>query len=135
MTTTIDHREPTGGHRTIAVVPRIGLLVGALQALIAANAVQIAAAFSGTDPHPPADVVPFIAATAVLGIAALALVRAGDRLGYQLGIGFCLVSMVGMGPHKLFLDDGGVIAPLALTGFVFEVVFIAMAVRHLRATD
>jgi hypothetical protein len=37
-----------------------------------------------------------------------------------------------MGPHKLFLEDGGVIAPMALAGFAFEVLFIVYAVRSLR---
>ena len=40
--------------------------------------------------------------------------------------------MVGMGPHKLFLENGGVIAPMALVGFVFELVFIFHAARGLR---
>ena len=109
-------------------------MVGCLQALIVANLIQVAAGFAGVDPSPPLDVLPGIAATAMLGLAALPMVRGGERLGYQIGIGFCLASMVGMGPHKLFLEDGGVIAPLALVGFAFEVLFIVHAVRALRAT-
>lgn len=122
-------------HRTVAAKPAISttaLMVGCLQALIVANLVQVAAGFAGADPSPPADVVPSIAATALLGLAALPMVRVGSRLGYQLGIAFCLVSMIGMGPHKLFLEDGGVIAPMALAGFAFEVLFIVYAVRSLR---
>ncbi len=108
-------------------------MMGCLQALVLANLVQVAAGFAGADPSPPSDVVPGIAATAVLGLAAIPLVRASDRLGYQLGIAFCLASMVGMGPHKLLLDNGAVIAPLALIGFAFEILFIVHAVRALRA--
>lgn len=37
-----------------------------------------------------------------------------------------------MGPDKLFLDDDAIIAPLALTGFAFELVFVVAAVRFLR---
>lgn len=110
----------------------MALMVGSLQALILANLVQVAAGFAGADPSPPAEVVPLIAATALLGLAALPMVRAGERLGFQLGIVFCLVSMIGMGPHKLLMEDGGVIAPMALVGFVFEVAFIVYAVRALR---
>lgn len=109
------------------------VMVACLHALVLANLVQVGAAFAGVDPSPPADVVPGIAATAVLGVAAVALVRDSARLGYLLGIGFCLASMVGMGPHKLFLANGGVIAPLALVGFAFEVLFIVHAARALRS--
>lgn len=112
---------------------RVAVMIGCLQALVLANLVQVAASFAGADPSPPSEVVPGIAATALLGVAALPLVRAGDRLGYRLGIGFCLASMVGMGPHKLFMEDGGVIAPLALVGFAFEILFMVHAVRALRA--
>ncbi len=133
MTTTAHHRELSTTEPARPREPRLALLVGSLQALLVANFVQIAAGLAGADPSPPADVIPGIAATAVLGIAALALVRAGDRLGYYLGIVFCLASMIGMGPHKLFLADGGVIAPLALVGFAFEITFIVYASRQLRA--
>lgn len=111
----------------------VTVMVACLQALVLANLVQVGAAFAGAEPSPPADVVPGIAATAVLGLAAVSLVRESARLGYVLGIGFCLASMVGMGPHKLFLADGGVIAPLALVGFAFEVLFIVHATRALRS--
>lgn len=108
-------------------------MIGCLWALIVANLVQVLAGFAAADPSPPAEVVPGIAATAVLGIAALPMVRDGQRLGYRIGIGFCLASMIGMGPHKLFLDDGGVIAPLAIVGFALELLFTFHAVRALRA--
>jgi hypothetical protein len=113
------------GHRTPT-------MLGALYALIAANAMQIAAGLATIEPSPPAAVLPFIAATAALGIAAVPMVRTGRRGGYLLGIAFCLVSMIGMGPHKLFLEDGLIIAPLALVGFTFELVFIRAAVGALR---
>lgn len=107
-------------------------MIGCLQALVLANLVQVAAGFAGADPAPPSAVVPGIAATALLGLAAIPMVRASDRLGYGLGIAFCFASMVGMGPHKLLLENGGVIAPLALVGFGFEILFIVHAVRALR---
>lgn len=109
------------------------VMVGCLQALIAANLIQLAAGFAAVEPSPPADALPIVAATAALGLAALPMVRGGLRLGYQIGIVFCLASMIGMGPHKLLLADGAVIAPLALVGFTLEVLFIAVAVRALRS--
>ena len=100
--------------------------------LILANTMQIAAGIAGIDPSPPSVLLPFIATTAALGVAAVPMVRANRRAGYLLGIVFCAVSMVGMGPHKLFLEDGLVIAPMALVGFGFEITFIRLAVVALR---
>lgn len=120
-------------HRPGTKTARLAVMIGCLQALVLANLVQVAAGFMDADPRPPSEVVPGIAATALMGLAAIPMVRASDRLGYRLGIGFCLASMVGMGPHKLLLDNGGVIAPLALVGFAFEILFIVHAVRALRA--
>lgn len=132
MTTTHNPERLTPSPATPTRATGTSIMVGSLYALIVANLVQVMAGFSGADPSPPPDVVPGIAATAVLGLAALPMVRAGDRLGYRLGIGFCLASMIGMGPHKLFLEDGAVIAPMALVGFAFELLFIVHAVRALR---
>ena len=56
-----------------------------------------------------------------------------QRAGYVLGIAFCLLSMIGMGPHKLFLEDGATIAPLALVGFGLELTFIRSAIASLRS--
>ena len=132
MTATI----PTEAQPTVATngMPAThSVMIGCLYALIVANLVQVLAGFTGADPSPPADVVPGIAATALLGLGALPMIRDRQPAGYKLGIAFCLASMVGMGPHKLFLENGGVIAPMALVGFAFEVVFIVHALRALRA--
>lgn len=132
MTTAIRTETGDTDPRAIRTRSTTSIMVGSLQALIVANLVQVFAGFAGADPSPPSAVVPGIAATALLGLAALPMVRDEGRLGYQLGIGFCLASMIGMGPHKLFLEDGGVIAPMALVGFAFELLFIFHAVRALR---
>lgn len=135
MSVTSSHRieaSSTENARS-AGISRAGLMVACLHALIAANVVQLAAAFANFEPGPPAEMVPAIAATAVVGIAALALLRVGDRLGYWVGIAFCAASMVGMGPHKLFMEDGVVIAPLALVGFGFAVTYLAEATKTLRS--
>jgi len=109
------------------------LMLGCLLGLVALNAVMVGAAFANIEPHPDADVVPFIAATAAIGIIALPLVRSGDRLGYYLGVLFAVVSMIGMGPHKLFLENGTTVAPVAIVGFLAELALIGTAVRELRA--
>jgi putative Mn2+ efflux pump MntP len=120
--------EPQSDRRSEA----IRLMVGCVMGLIALNAVQIGAAFAGLEPHPDAEVVPIIAATAAIGIIALPMVRAGDRLGSKLGLVFAGLSMIGMGPHKLLLENGATIAPVAIVGFLAELTFIISAVRHLR---
>jgi hypothetical protein len=133
MTNTTIHHERVGAGSAPTRPANIHVMIGCLQALIMANLIQVAAGFAGADPSPPPDVIPGIAATALLGIAALPMLRGGERLGTQLGIVFCLASMIGMGPHKLFLPDGGVIAPMALVGFGLELLFIVHGVRALRA--
>ena len=104
MTVTLDAAvETEHANRTEnAGASRAGLLAACLYALIAANVVQVAAAFANAEPRPPAEVVPGIAAIAVLGIAALALLRSGNRSGYWVGIVFCAASMVGMGLTSSF---------------------------------
>jgi hypothetical protein len=74
-----------------------------------------------------------LAATIATGVAAAPMVRAGSRHGLLLGIVFCALSFIGMGPHKLLLEDGLAIAPLALTGFTFEIVFVRAAIHALRS--
>lgn len=137
MTTTLfPARRPAetaiAGSGQGAILRLIPVQVACLQALVVANLVQVAAGFAAAEPSPPPDVVPGIVATAMLGLAAIPLVRAGERLGQIVGIVFCLASMIGMGPHKLFLADGAVLAPFALVGFVLEVVFLICAARTLR---
>lgn len=112
---------------------RVTLMTGCLFGLLLLNLVQIAAGLAGIEPSPAEDVIPIIAATAAIGLVAVPMVMAGERLGYQIGIVFSLVSMIGMGPHKLLLEDGSIIAPVALVGFAAEVAFLWAASRELRA--
>ncbi len=134
MTATIqtEHGYQQPANRVSAPAKQ-SVMIGCLYALIVANLVQVLAGFTGADPSPPSAVVPGIAATALLGLGALPMIQDRHPAGYKLGIAFCLASMVGMGPHKLFMENGGVIAPMALVGFAFEVVFIIHAVRALRS--
>ncbi|MDY7101467.1 MAG: hypothetical protein S0880_09800 [Actinomycetota bacterium] len=108
-------------------------LTGGLSVLVLLNLVQVLAAFSGTEPHPPTEVVPLTAAIAALGVAAFPLVRAAQRAGLGLAVGCAGLSTIGMGPHKLLLEDGATIAPVALVGFGAAVAVIVTAVRELRA--
>lgn len=132
MTTTMIQTETPQGSPEAALQGRIPLMLGALYALILANAVQIAAGMAQLDLSPPIEVLPLLAATVALGVASVPMVRAGHRHGLLLGIAFCALSLIGMGPHKLFLEDGLVIAPMALTGFTFEIVFVRAAIQALR---
>lgn len=125
--------DPAPGTARRVAPDRTPLMLGALAALVLANLVQLAAGLAEIDVSPPPEVLPSIAATAAIGVAAVPLIRAGQRSGLLLGIACCALSLIGMGPHKLLLDHGTVIAPLALTGFAFEVVFVRAAVRTLRS--
>lgn len=130
MTCATPSGDDLTGIREDVVLP-IALLSGCLYALIFLNLMQLAAGLAGVDPRPPATVLPMIAGTTAIGLVALPLIRSGQRLGLMIGGLFCLVSMVGMGPHKLFLEDGLVIAPVAIIGFLVEITFLWFALRHL----
>ncbi len=130
--TTLNHPSPDTTSRP-AIGSKTSVMIGALYALLAANGVQIAAGLAGIDPSPPPQVLPLLAATVAIGLAALPMVSAGRRGGLVLGIAFCVLSFIGMGPHKLFLEDGLIIAPMALTGFAFEIVFVKAAIDKLRS--
>ena len=62
---------------------RIALMTGCLLGLLLLNLVQIAAGLAGIEPSPAEDVIPIIAATAAIGLVAVPMVMAGERLGYQ----------------------------------------------------
>jgi len=111
------------------------IALACLYLLVFFNLVQVFAAFAGFNPHPPEAVVPLIVATAGLGIAAIPLILRSTTLGSYLSIAFAVVSMIGMGPHKLFLENGLVIAPVALLGFIAAVVLIISAVKMLRQNE
>lgn len=127
--TSLDHIETVA---PATASDRTPLMIGALAALIVGHLMQLAAGFAQVEPYPPGDVLPMIGATVALGAAAIPLVRAGQRAGLLLGIAFCVLSLIGMGPHKLFLENGSIIAPVALMGFAFEIVFVRAAILELR---
>jgi hypothetical protein len=131
MTSPLTHPTvTTPTDRTITdPMPR---MLGALCALLVANGVQVAAGLAQLDLSPPEAVLPLLGATIAIGVAAVPMIRAGQRLGIALGLLVCALSLIGMGPHKLLVDDGLAIAPLALTGFAFEIVFAHAAIRTLR---
>ena len=59
----------------------LATMVGCMYALIVANLVQVLAGFAAADPSPPAAVVPGIAATALLGLGALPMIRSALPAG------------------------------------------------------
>ncbi len=131
MTSPLTHQTvttPTDGTAS----DRTPRMLGALSALLVANGVQVAAGLAQLDLSPPEAVLPLLGATIAIGVAAVPMIRAGERLGLVLGLLVCALSLIGMGPHKLLVDDGLAIAPLALTGFAFEIVFAHAAIRTLR---
>lgn len=112
----------------------LGVASACLVTLVFFNVVQVLAAFFGVEPHPPFAVVPMIVGTAGMGIAALVLIRNEIREGYFLAIAFSVVSMIGMGPHKLLMENGLFVAPVALLGFVAELVLIVVAFKYILKT-
>lgn len=125
-TTETSINESVGEHRRI-------IALACLFALIFLNLAQVAAGLTSIEPRPPAFALPLIIATVAVGIFATVLTIARSTLGYYVGIPFALLSFIGMGPHKLLAEDGMIIAPVALLGFVLEVIYLWVAIRCVRA--
>ena len=105
MATSIEQQFPSSGARSDAVSAagreawraqaRGSTVRGALIGVIALHITTLAATYAGVEPHPSAEVTPFIAATIASGLFALPLAQAGSRLGYASAILFGALSIVG----------------------------------------
>ncbi len=102
------------------------------QPQVTLHAVTLSAAYSRTDPYPPLALVPFIAATAALGVTAALLLPTGGRMAWLTAGTFSVVSMVSFGPQKLFLGEMPDIAPAVVVGFALECVVLVLSIRHTR---
>jgi hypothetical protein len=119
--------------REPGVLPAVA--ASAVTGVLFLHGVTLVAAFTRTEPHPPLSLVPFIAATAALGVAALPLLRAGLRAGSLAGVAFALVSMISFGPHKLLLGDMPDIAPAVIVGFSLATVLVVVGLHGLRRAE
>lgn len=111
------------------------LTAAAVMAVLTLHVVTLVALYTGTQPHPPFVLAPFIAANVAVGVAAVTLLRRRMRAGFVAAIGFAAVSIISFGPHKMLAENALAILPAALVGFAASCIAIRTAYHHIRTPD
>lgn len=109
--------------------------VTSLAGLIVLKCVLLGSLWAQVQPHPPASVGPFIAASLSLGIVSLTLVWWGNQLGYVISIIVGVLGLVSFGPHKFFTESADQIFPAIIVGTVLSVVLVIASIAGLRKTN
>jgi hypothetical protein len=113
----------------------IQMAVSALAGLILLKSVLLGSLWAQVQPHPPARVGPFIAASLSLAIVSIPLVWWRSRIGYTTSIIVGLLGLVSFGPHKFFTESANQIFPAIIVGTVFSVVLIISSVASWRKKE
>ena len=106
--------------------------VTSLAGLIVLKCVLLGSLWAQVQPHPPARVGPFIAATLSLAIVSLPLVWWRNKIGYIISIIVGVLGLVSFGPHKFFTESAGQIFPAIIVGTVLSVVLVIASITGLR---
>ena len=110
----------------------IQMAVSALAGLILLKAVLLGSLWAQVQPHPPARVGPFIAASLSLAIASIPLVWWRNKIGYTSSILVGLLGLISFGPHKFFSESADQIFPAIIVGTVLSVVLIISSLASWR---
>ena len=110
----------------------IQIAVSSLAGLILLKAVLLGSLWAQVQPHPPARVGPFIAASLSLAVASIPLVWWRSKLGYCISIIVGLLGLVSFGPHKFFTETANQIFPAIIVGTVLSVALIISSVASWR---
>ena len=102
----------------------IQIAVSSLVGLVLLDAVLMGCLWSQVEPHPPARVGPFIAASLSLAFVSVPLVWWRNKIGYTTSILVGLLGLISFGPHKFFSESAGQIFPAIIVGTVLSVVLI-----------
>ena len=102
----------------------IQMAVSALAGLILLNCVLLGSLWAQVQPHPPARVGPFIAASLSLAIVSIPLVWWRNKIGYTTSIIVGLLGLISFGPHKLYPESGNQLFPAIVVGTVLSIVLI-----------
>ena len=113
----------------------IQMAVSALAGLILLKSVLLGSLWAQVQPHPPARVGPFIAASLSLAIVSIPLVWWRSRVGYTTSIIVGLLGLVSFGPHKFFTESANQIFPAIIVGTVFSVVLIISSIASWRKKE
>jgi hypothetical protein len=102
----------------------IQIAISSLAGLILLKAVLLGSLWAQVQPHPPARVGPFIAASLSLAVASIPLVWWRNKIGYTTSIITGLLGLMSFGPHKFFSESADKIFPAIVAGTVLSVVLI-----------
>jgi hypothetical protein len=110
----------------------IQITVSSLAGLILLKAVLLGSLWAQIQPHPPARVGPFIAASLSLAIVSIPLVWWRNKIGYTTSIMVGLLGLISFGPHKFFTESANQIFPAIIVGTVLSVVLIIGSIANWR---
>jgi hypothetical protein len=110
----------------------IQIAVSSLAGLIILKAVLLGSLWFQIQPHPPARVGPFIAASLSLAVVSILLVWWRNKIGYTTSIIVGLLGLISFGPHKFFSESGGQIFPAIIVGTLLSVVLIIASLASWR---
>ena len=110
----------------------IQIAISALTGIIILKAVLLGALWSQVQPHPPAGVGPFIAASLGFSVLSVSLVWWRNKVGFITSIIVGLLGLVSFGPHKIFLGSAGQIFPAVILGTVLSAALIIGSVASWR---
>ena len=113
----------------------IQIAVSSLTGLFFLNGVLLGSLWAQVQPHPPARVGPFIAASLSLAVLSIPLVWWRNKTGYTISIIVGLLGLVSFGPQKLFAASAGELFPAILVGTVLSVALIISAVACWRKNN
>ena len=110
----------------------IQLALSSLGGLIILESVLLGSLWAQIQPHPPARVGPFIAASLCLAVVSLPLFWWRNKTGYITAMLVGLLGLVSFGPHKFFTESAAQIFPAIIIGTVLSVVLIITSSISLR---
>jgi hypothetical protein len=92
------------------------LITGALLTLAVQDMLLLLALFAQIEPHPPAAVGPFIGALLALCLRVAWGLRRPTRWTHAFALAVALAHLPNFGPHKFFLAQAPLIAPMVALG-------------------
>ena len=110
----------------------IQIAVSSLAGLIILKSVLLGSLWAQVQPHPPARVGPFIAASLSLAVLSIPLVWWHNKIGYTISIIVGLLGLISFGPHKFFSESADQIFPAIVIGTVLSVVLIITSITSWR---
>ena len=106
--------------------------LASLAGLIVLKCVLLGSLWAQVEPHPPASVGPFIAASLSLAVFSIPLVSWRTKIGYAISIIVGLLGLVSFSPLKFFYDESaGQVIPAIIVGTVFSVVLVIASITGL----